>query len=283
MKQVIRYILSAVLAMALIILIFVSIISSTILNEKYVLSKLDETGYYANIYKDVQSNFENYIYQSGLDESVLENIVSEEKIKEDTKSIISHIYNSVGEEITGDEIKEKLNSNIDESLKNVKLNSSQKTAIETFVNTITKEYTNTILHFGIEKDVNSIYHKIFSFVELVKKAILVLVAVCAIMLVLITLKRVYRIFTFSAMSCLATGTFLIVVNLFTNAKINVQAISILNDAMSGTLRNIVSEILQSIMNYGIVLLVVGIITIILANLLHNIKKYKKAYKHSEEE
>ena len=110
-KQIIRYILSISLTLSLIVLILVSLISSTILNEKYVLGKLEETNYYKNIYENVKSNFENYIYQSGLDEEVLDNIVSEEQVKEDTKTIISHIYNGIEEKLSGETIKQKLNEN----------------------------------------------------------------------------------------------------------------------------------------------------------------------------
>ena len=46
----------------------------TMLNKTYILQKLDETNFYSETYKIVESNFENYISQSGLDEEVLENI-----------------------------------------------------------------------------------------------------------------------------------------------------------------------------------------------------------------
>ncbi len=283
MKQFIRYVLSALLTISSIIFILVSTISSTILNEKYVLNKLEETNYYSNIYEAVKSNFENYIYQSGLDEKVLDDIVSQEKVKEDTKSIISHIYNGLEEQIDAETIKQNLNTNIENSLKNIKLSSTQKNAIETFVNTVTDEYTDTILHFGFEKDIYTVYHNISKYVELAKKIMLVSIAVCLILLVLITLKRVYRIFNFAAISSTATGIFLVIVKMVIASKINVEAISILNDAISLTLRNIASEILQNLMNYGCILIAVGIITIILANLIHNIKKYKKAYKKEQED
>ena len=283
MKQFIRYVLSALLTISSIIFILVSIISSTILNEKYVLNKLEETNYYSNIYETVKSNFENYIYQSGLDEKVLDNIVSQEKVKEDTKSIISHIYNGLEEQIDAETIKQNLNKNIENSLKNINLSSTQKSAIETFVNTVTDEYTDTILHFGFEKDIYSVYHNISKYVELAKKIMLVSIAVCLIILVLITLKRIYRIFNFAAISSIATGVFLVIVRMVIDSKINVGAISILNDAISLTLRNIATEILQNLMIYGCILIAVGIVTIILANLIHNIKKYKKAYKKEQED
>ena len=37
------------------------------------------------------------------------------------------------------------------------------------------------------------------------------------------------------------------------------------------------------MTYGCLLIISGVITIIVANSLHNIKKYKKAYKHEHQD
>ena len=65
-KTIIKYIVTIILAIAMIAYFFISLVSSTILSEQYILSKLDETDYYNKIYEYVKSNFENYIYQSGL-------------------------------------------------------------------------------------------------------------------------------------------------------------------------------------------------------------------------
>ena len=69
-----------------------------------------------NIYTAVESDFENYIYQSGLDENVLENIVSLEKIENDTKTIINNLYDGTSETIDVTEIENNLNNNIQNSL-----------------------------------------------------------------------------------------------------------------------------------------------------------------------
>ena len=84
-KQIARHILAILLTIFITILIFVLLISSTILNENYVLKELEKSNYYSKVYENVKSNFENYIYQSNLDKTVLENIVTEEKVKDDTK------------------------------------------------------------------------------------------------------------------------------------------------------------------------------------------------------
>ena len=91
MKTIINYLLSIILAIMFIVLIIVNLVSSTILNEKYILNELEKSDYYSKILELANSNFEKYIYQSGLDEKVLVGIVSKEKIKKDTEIIIENI------------------------------------------------------------------------------------------------------------------------------------------------------------------------------------------------
>ena len=92
MKTFIKYILAIILAICLIVLILVNLISTTILNQKYILNELNKNNYYDKILEFANSNFEKYIYQSGLDEEVLIGILSKEKVKKDTEIIIENIY-----------------------------------------------------------------------------------------------------------------------------------------------------------------------------------------------
>ena len=93
--NIIKFILALILTVCIIAFIIVNVASSTILSKEFVLQKLDETNYYANTYTAVENDFENYIYQSGLDEEVLKDIVSPEKIENDTKIIINNICNTI--------------------------------------------------------------------------------------------------------------------------------------------------------------------------------------------
>ena len=106
-RKIIRYIIAFVLSVSIISYFLVKLASSTILSERYILAKLEETNYYEKILEEVKSNFEKYIYQSGMDEEIIENIVSEDKIKEDTKLILNNIYDGLEEKINAQTIKTK--------------------------------------------------------------------------------------------------------------------------------------------------------------------------------
>lgn len=120
-SNIIKYIVIILLIISIILTLAVKVLTSTILNKDYILGKLEETNYYKNIYNQVESNFENYIYQSGLDEDVIKGIISEEDIKSDTIQIINNIYNNKEvTEVNISKIEERLEKNIYDSLSDKK-------------------------------------------------------------------------------------------------------------------------------------------------------------------
>ena len=70
LTNIIKFILVSILTICLIAIGMITIVYSTILDKTYITSKLEETNFYQETYELVKSNFENYIYQSGLDEEV---------------------------------------------------------------------------------------------------------------------------------------------------------------------------------------------------------------------
>ena len=81
LTNLLKFISILILTICLISVGIITIIFSTIFDKNYVEEKLEETNFYEETYKLVESNFENYIYQSGLDEEVLENICTKENVQ----------------------------------------------------------------------------------------------------------------------------------------------------------------------------------------------------------
>lgn len=276
LKTVIKYIITIILALSMIAYFFIQLASSTILSEQYILSKLEETDYYNKIYECVKSNFENYIHQSGLEETVLENIVSKEKVRKDTNIIISNLYDGLEQKIDTQEIRDNLNNNIKETLGEQNITKTQQSSIDTFVDHICNEYTDTMSHFSYEKQINQYYQKAMQYINLAKKVLLITIGLAILLLLVLNLKRIYKFVLLLGISLTTTGTFLVIVNLFINSKVKIQTITILNDAISDTVRSVLADILHMIMNNGSIMLISGILLIIIPNLIHNLKKYGMA-------
>ena len=226
LKKVARFILELILTIFLVAFILINSVSSTIFNKSYVLASIEKTDYYDNIYKLINSNFENYIQQSGLDDSVLKDIVSKEKIEKDTKQILSNIYDGFNEKISIDEIKQNLINNINQSLNNRKLSAIEQKAIDDFIEEICNEYKNTILSFEFDKQINSNYRKIVKYIELARKITVVAIGVLIILLMFLNLKRIYKIAVNIGTSFLASGVIIAI-------NIAYKAIFIATNKLSG--------------------------------------------------
>lgn len=272
-KKIIKIIFSAILTISILLYILINLLSSTILKESYILSKLDQANFYQKVYEEVNSNFEKYIYQSGFDENVLNNVITEEKVKEDFKIIIDNIYNGTNQDINTETIKTNLTNNINSQL-GANISKIQQNSIDSFVDTILNEYTQTILHTQYENEINKAYTKINKYINLANKALLIIMAVLMILLILLNLKRLYRGVSYIGISMLSSGILLCIADIFIKMKVDIKNIVILNDTISKIIINVITELLANILKDGIILLVSGIVLIIIANLRRAYKKYK---------
>lgn len=283
MKLIINYILSIILALAILMFYFINFASSTALNKQYVLSKFEENDYYNKIQNQAKTNFEKYIHQSGLEEEILDNIITSEKVKKDTHIIFENIYDGLNQEIDIKDLKENLNKNIEKSIGNINLSYEQKEAINTLIEHICNEYKTTISYFTFESGINQNYSTIVNHIKMSKKIILITIGIDFLLLIVLNLKKIYKCFTAMGVSSIIIGLTILSFSIFINSKIKVQTITILNDAISEVLRTILEENLKLNLIFGISILISGIIVIIISNLIHNIKKYGKLKAETYEE
>ena len=208
MKKVIETIIKIILIILLFVSIFafgiLNILSNTVFNQEYTLKKLEETNFYADTYKLVESNFENYIYQSGLDEEALKNICTEEKVKQDINIMLSNIYDGTNQEIDTTEIANNLNSNIDQlGIKN----KQNESAIQQFVTHICDEYTDTLVHTKYETQINDIYKKAIEALDQIYEIILIVLAVDIIAIIAINNKKISKDIQHLGIALFATSAF----------------------------------------------------------------------------
>lgn len=274
MKKIIAYIIATILAISILVLIITNMLSSTILSKGYILSKLQEQDYYDKIYEETESNFENYIHQSGLDEDVLDGIVTKEKIQKDTKIIIENIYNGTDEKIDTEEIKNNLNEKINNSL-NGKISSSEQKSIDTFVDTICKEYETTISHTNYEKKINSVINKANKYVDLLTKLTLIIICISVIILILLTIKRIYRITARIGVAFVIDGLILILAEKYIDAKIKIDTIVILTKGISDVVQSILKEILSNTLKTGSIMLTIGVVLIVIYGIIKSVRKGKR--------
>lgn len=279
MRKVIETIIKIILVILLFISIFsfgiLNILSNTIFSQEYTLNKLDETNYYANIYSQIKSDFRNYIYQSGLDENVIEDIITQEEVKNDTRKIIVGIYNGLHEEVDTTKIHDRLNDNINKSLEGKKIDSQTQDAINTFVNQIADQYEETITKTEYESQIYKNFSKLQKIVNKGKKISILSAVILGILIIITYYRKIFKNLAYLGTAFLSDGIAYIFLDMYIAKKVDIENLTILNDAITITLRDYLQSILKQIFTYGGILLVIGLILIILGNIVHGVKYYSR--------
>lgn len=274
LTNIIKFILVSILTICLIAIGMITIVYSTILDKTYITSKLEETNFYQETYELVKSNFENYIYQSGLDEEVLNDICSQEKVKNDINIIISNIYSGTKGKIDTSEIAENLNANINKL--GIKNSQNQK-AIDQFVDQICNEYTETIIHTNYETKLNSEYIKIVD--KIVKLNNVVVVATIIVIILLIIMNIIgamaSKLIQDFGIALFATGAFNLTACSIVMSKVNIEGIKIFNDTFSKAVVTIITEVITRIMSLGIGTMAIAIALIVAYAMVKVNKKNKE--------
>ena len=267
--NIIRFIVITILTVCMISIGIITIVSSTILDQSYVIQKLEETNFYAEMYDLVKSNFENYIYQSGLDEEVLNDICTQEKVKKDINIMLSNIYQGTNEKIDTTEIANNLNAKIDQlGIKNSK---NQK-AINEFVKHICDEYTNTLVHTKYEDNINEIYNKTTKILDKLYNTIVIVLIILIILLIVINIKQISKALQGIGIAFLATSAFDLIACNIVESKVDIQGIKIFNDTFSKIIVSIIQEIVDQIKSIGAGALVVALVLIVIYAVIVAIRK-----------
>lgn len=276
--NILKFIIMLILVVCILFFGIKNIILSTIMDKDYVLNKLEETNFYSGTYELVESGFENYIAQSGLEEEVLNNICTEEKVKNDIGIIINNIYNGTNEEIDTTEIANNLNANIDK----LDVRTSQnKSALDKFVQQICTEYKNTILNTKYENTIHEILNKTTNLLEKLQTIVTIVTIISVICLILLNIKNISKLVGNLGTVLLSSSiTILVAINLI-NANINISAIKLFNNVFSSSIVTILQDILSKINKFGIIILITSIV-IILINAIINFVKSNKYEKMKEE-
>ena len=241
--NLLKFIFVMILTVAIIGLGLFSIAFSTVLNKDYVVQKLEETDFYSGTYKLVESNFENYIYQSGLDEEVLKEICSQDKVKKDINIMLNNIYSGTNQSIDTTEISEKLNANIDKS--GIK-NKQNESAINEFVKHICQEYTDTLVHSKYETEINKMYNKINTLLNKVYNTLLIVFVIDLILIIIINKNKISKDIQALGIALMSASIFQIVAFQIITSNVDVKNIKIFNDVFSNCLVTIIQDVLNKI-------------------------------------
>ena len=259
----IRKIISYLLAIIFVILIFatilLSMVNAVVFSKSNLKKQLDKVDYYTQINTIIKEASNNYIMQSGFDESIMDNVVEKEKINEDINNVIDSIYNNEELTISTEQIKTKLNKNIEEYIQknNYKVDNKTQKDIEKFEDKIEDIYANNITY---SKSTIKKVAKYFKMAKRMTRAALVAVSILAIILAIIIYKVNKPTF---GISLISTGIICIFIKFYSAINVAVNNILVLNKAFSNFAISLINQVIQYVFVSGIVLTVIGILLTIL--------------------
>lgn len=242
-KKILNFIFVLVIALSFTFIGVKSVVFKTIFNKEYVLEQMETNNFYSETYKLVESGFENYIGQSGLDEEVIKNICTEDKIKSDINIILSNIYEGTNEKIDTSEISNNLNSNIDKE--NVRTSSNSK-AIDEFVEHICQSYKDTIISTSYENTINEKYSKITQKITKVQNILIIAIIISIIGVIALNVKDILKLLFWTESAVLSSAVMQLAITTVIKSKVNIDGIKIFNDAFSNIVVTIIKDILSKI-------------------------------------
>lgn len=267
-KTIVKILLGLIIMISLSGAICLWEISNTILNKEYMLKKMEEQNYYENIHTNILNEMKGYIGPSGLDEEVLKDIVTVDKIKKDTQIILTNVYENKDETIETQEIKNNLDANIENYLQENHLKVDDKGGIEEFKEKMLEEYERGISYNLYTKYSQKIpFHKIQTQIRKLKAIGTIIVIFSVLIYVLMDMKKGYEVMCF----ILASGMIISGSSLFIEAKLGIEHIRLLNDAVSIMIREMANEIFNNMKLIGGIVIVLSIGVLVLGN----IKKREK--------
>lgn len=243
-------------------LIIIFTMQNTILNKEYVVGMLEDSNYFDNIYSLCNSNFRKYIYQSGLPEVILNDIVSVGQIKEDTNILLTNVYEGKNNSISTQYVSKKIFYNIENNIEEdyADLDEATKDNIDKFVETLVNEYSKTLIDYGKSEEIGAWISKISSVVTSCITMLVIFVVIGLVLIAVSSIGEMYTCFRALTIVSMSSGLINLVIHFGKDRLINIENIILFNDAVTIFGRNVIKDISNQILVYGTVLLTVGIIS-----------------------
>lgn len=246
-KNIISYILSFIMVALIIAIVAVSFLQNKVLNEDYWKMQMEQNNYYEKLEDTVNDGFENYIMQSGMDSSVFEGIYDLDKVKEDTNSIVHAILNNEEFKIDTSTIREKLDNNIRNYIKDNKvlINKATENQIRNFEDAIVSTYTNSVSYSSsIMKSISNVIGKTKIIMQKVYVWIVTLLVIDIAIVIALNIKNMRNIFKIIAVIAFSIAGLSVVGIVLEKNFLGIQSLTVLNDNFSILVQIFVKEIYE---------------------------------------
>lgn len=269
-RKIISYILSVIVVTLMSVTIILAMINNVIFSKSNVKKHMNKVDYYTEISNIIKDSANNYIMQSGFDESIMDSVIPKEKINNDIDKVIDAIYEGKEIDISTEEIRANLDKNVQQYIQqnNYKVDDQTQKDIVKFEDKIESIYENSITY---SKNAVKQVVSYFKMAKRITRLALIAVSILLIIFAFITYKINKASF---GISLLATGIICIFIKCYSVLNIAVNNILMINKTFSNLMINLINQVVQYIFISGIILTVLGIVFIIIFERKSANKKYE---------
>ena len=286
--KVIKFIICFLLSFILVALIFATlglhILKNKVLNKDYILSKMDELKFYDEVSNEIIDGIENYKYQSGLPEELLDNLFNSETVKEDVNSIINNIYDDSELSNHSEEVKALLDERIYNYVEEqkIKLSEEGKQNIRLYEDYIVLEYVNNV---GVSNSLVNMFRNAVNssnnIINKINNIHIIALVITVVLIIIINIKNLLMAINWCGISSLVSGMLFLISTHFINSIINFDEVVLFKKSASNLIINIVREQLYSVQDIGKLMIFCGVLSILVSNILNYINLNKKENKKEE--
>lgn len=274
-KRTISYILAFIVGLLIILAVALAFISNNILNETNMQIEFKNTNYYYNIFSIIENTAKDYVMQSGFHEMVLNDVITENKVQNDLDNVINNLYNNKKIDLNTDEIREKLHKNIKKQIevKKYDVDNEMQAGINEFEDSIINEYKANMYY---SEDIANLISK---YLQKISQMVIITIIVLSILIIILCVILFKLNKPAIGISFIISGAFFIIIKIYSGVNLAINNVLILNWAFSRTMSYILNNLIQQMFIAGIVLTLVGSLTI----LFYEYKKNKKKIRNSDGE
>ena len=277
-KYIFNIIISFLLSIVLLLNVLMGVLSFIIFNPNYYIDKFEENKFYDNVLQEVNSGFENFIYQSGLPENTIVNLATDDMIKSDINSLVLHIIQKEELVLSSNKIREELDVRISNFLEkeNRTLTKNERENITKFEDLIVSSYEESILPIrDFIDELKDIYDKVFNLYNKVKLIPIIGSVVLLFVMFILNKNSKFDLVNFSGISLLTVG---ILLKLFGNVvlkNIDIDNVIVFTSSLTSAFQYIFKDIIFGVDLLGNWVSVIGICFILFYSIIHGSEIRKK--------
>ena len=252
-KIMLGYVCGLLITIVLFLLVVLLILKGTVYNKEYIKNELIKNNYYETVSKEILEEMRDYMTSSGMSDEILENLYTNEEVKNEINIFVDNIYIGKKYEVNTKNIKERLDNNIDSYISKYNLQIISKSNLESFKKDMIDIYKKEIsLYNTIDSLINPFY-KISNILNYAMLGCIVLLVVLLVIELILKVKYIPGII-------MSSGLLLIFTRFVIYNKVDIKNLLIITDYFSIILRSILNNIGHLLLVSSLIMIGFGLVS-----------------------